>query len=57
MDMKVRAIAKEDNEVGLERYKLYKSAFSRINKAIKEEYYLEAITLVESILADRLESR
>jgi len=29
-------------------------AYSRINQAIKQEFYLEAITLSESILSDRL---
>jgi hypothetical protein len=32
----------------------YSFAFKRINHAIEEEFYLEAITLCESIISDRL---
>jgi len=29
-------------------------AFARINEAIKQEFYLEAVTLAESVISDRL---
>ncbi|XHX76228.1 MAG: hypothetical protein RBJ76_17510 [Stenomitos frigidus ULC029] len=43
-------------DVGQERYELYKSAFAWIKKAIDEGYYVEAISIVESLISDRLES-
>ena len=36
---------------------ILKETISRCNQAIKAGYYLEAITLMESLIADRLESR
>ncbi|MDP6396431.1 MAG: hypothetical protein QGI16_06850 [Candidatus Marinimicrobia bacterium] len=53
----IRAIAKKDNAIGKERYKLFAEVIERIQKAEKEGFYLEAIALLESIIADRLESR
>jgi len=44
-------------EEGSLRYELYKSAFERINESIEKGFYLEAIALIESLIADRLESR
>ena len=44
-------------EKGRQRYQIIRDAISRYNEAIKAGYYLEAITLVESLIADRLESR
>ena len=43
-------------EKGQKRYQLYKSAIDRYQKALKEGFYLEAITLMESLITDRLES-
>ncbi len=43
--------------VGIARYMLYKSAFERVAAAIERGYHLEAITLLESLLTDRMESR
>ncbi|PSB21190.1 hypothetical protein C7B65_04445 [Phormidesmis priestleyi ULC007] len=51
-----RAITALDNDIGQERYKLYKSSFSWIKKSIDDGYYLEAISIVESLITDRLES-
>lgn len=42
--------------IGKQRYSLYKNCFSQYNKAMATGYYLEAICLVESLIADRLES-
>jgi hypothetical protein len=39
------------------RQKLYREAISRIKNAIKHRYPLEAIALLESMIADRLEAR
>ena len=53
---KFRATIDEEG-VGMERYLLFKEGYRRISDAIQHAYYLEAITLIESMLADRLESR
>lgn len=52
-----RAIATPNAGVGLTRYQLYKKAWARILTAAEAGYCLEAITLLECILTDRLESR
>ncbi len=44
------------NNVSQERYELYKAAFSWIGKSIDEGYYVEAISILESLITDRLES-
>jgi len=53
----IRATAETHNKVGMQRYRTYKASISRINTSIENGYYLEAITLCESLIADRLESR
>lgn len=58
MDLtKTRAIASDDNDVGQKRHNLFSGVIGRINNAIKDGYYLEAITLEESIICDRFASR
>jgi hypothetical protein len=52
-----RAVATPGNGVGPARYHLYREAYAHANQAIKDRYYLEAIAVTESLLADRLESR
>ena len=42
--------------VGQSRYETYKATIERINKAMDSGFYVEAIALCESIIADRLES-
>ena len=54
---KTRAIASDDNDVGQKRNKLFKGVIGRINDAIENGYYLEAITLEESLICDRFASR
>lgn len=56
---KIRATAtrKKGSEVGMKRYQIIKEAIGHIKKSIENEYYLESITLCESLIADRLESR
>ena len=39
------------------RQELYRGATRKIKQAIENQYYIEAISLCESILADRLEAR
>ena len=51
-----RAITTTSNKIGQERYERYKSAFSWISHSILEGYYLEAVSIIESLLSDRLES-
>jgi hypothetical protein len=55
-DPRKRAISASDNDIGQERYALYKSSFAWVDKSIDEGYYLEAISIVESLVTDRLES-
>lgn len=38
------------------KYLSYREAFTRINKAINQSYFLEAITIEESIICDRIVS-
>jgi len=52
----IRAIA-NTKATGQKRFFLYKNAIEHIEKSIKDGYYLEAITLTESLVSDRLESR
>jgi hypothetical protein len=52
-----RALATTGTTVGRQRNDLYRSAWKRINEAIENGYHLEAITLIESLVSDRLESR
>ncbi len=54
---RIRATSTSDNTIGKERYELYKSAFSWIKKSIDSGFYIEAISITESLIADRLESR
>ena len=56
MSRKIRAIANNENISQL-RFQLYKKAHERINESIEKGFYLEAITLIESLISDRLESR
>lgn len=46
----------EDPQVGQDRYQLYKASIDQYQKALKDEYFLECITLMESLIKDRLES-
>ncbi len=38
----------------ISKYQSYKAAWARIRDAINDSYYLEAITICESIISDRL---
>lgn len=54
---RIRAIANAGTSVGKVRYNLYRPAYARIKESIDLGFYLEAITLIESLVSDRLESR
>lgn len=54
---KRRAVNLPGNPVGQQRHDLYTEAIDHIKNAIQKGFYLEAITLIESMIADRLESR
>lgn len=54
---RTRALATPGSPTGPRRFQLYKRAYSRINEAIQHGYNLEAITIIESLVSDRLESR
>lgn len=57
MITRIRAKAIPKTLVGKHRYGIYLNAYKRINEAIKAGFFLEAITLIESLLTDRFESR
>jgi hypothetical protein len=54
---KTRAKNLPENRVGMQRHDIYKQAYNHINRAMNEGFYLESITLIESMISDRLESR
>ena len=54
---RTRAVAIPGSDVGGVRYHLYRQAYTQINRALELGFYLEAITLVESLVTDRVESR
>ena len=57
MASKTRALAEEGTDVGEERRKLFAQAYGRISESMENGYFLEAITIIESLASDRLESR
>lgn len=54
---KKRAENLPDNQVGKQRHEIYKHAIVWVKIALAKGFNLEAITLVESLISDRLESR
>jgi hypothetical protein len=56
-DKSKRKINEPDNTVGSERKEYYKNCFEHISSAQKNGFWLEVITLCESMISDRLESR
>lgn len=54
---RTRAIAHPGSQTAAMRAAMYRAAYARITEATKAGFHLEAITIVESIVADRLESR
>ena len=45
------------NDVGKKRQAIYAAGVEQIKMAIAQDYALEAVTLCESLIADRLEAR
>jgi hypothetical protein len=54
---KIRAKNLPENRVGIQRHEIYKQAYEHISLAMEKGFYLESITLIESMISDRLESR
>jgi len=55
---KLRAVNRPDRPaVGKQRQDLYRCAYKRIKDAVEAGFMLEAITLCESVIADRMEAR
>jgi len=54
---RIRAVAGSDPSIGMRRYELYRKAWDQIESAEQNGFFLEAITLIESLISDRLESR
>jgi hypothetical protein len=52
----VRPRAGDGSSTGLERYRLIKASFAFVQQSIRNRHNLEAITVLESILTDRLGS-
>jgi hypothetical protein len=52
-----RALAQSGSVHGRVRHSLYSHAYARIKDALAHGFYLEAITLAESLVSDRLEHR
>jgi hypothetical protein len=57
MKQRKRALAITMSSVGQTRFNLYKEAYNRIRESMKQGFYLEAVTIIESLVSDRLESR
>lgn len=57
INMRTRAVATPGSANAKARAEMYKSAYSRIAESSKAGFHLEAITIIESLIADRLESR
>jgi uncharacterized protein (DUF342 family) len=53
---KVRVVGGKGSDAGLVRHELYKVAWERYNEAMSAGFYLEAITLVDSVITDRIEA-
>jgi hypothetical protein len=51
-----RPLAGGGSSLGDERYDLLRASFLHVQLALRDRYYIEAITVLESILADRLGS-
>lgn len=43
-------------EIGMAKSELFKQAFKRVDRAISLGFHLEAITIIESLICDRIET-
>jgi hypothetical protein len=57
MAKRERADISENPFIGQKRFELYKRAIQQFNEALEAGFFLEAITICESLITDRLESR
>ncbi|MFT5834628.1 MAG: hypothetical protein ACI97N_002268 [Cognaticolwellia sp.] len=57
MAKRERANASENISISKKRFELYKRAIQQFNQALEAGFFLEAITICESLITDRLESR
>jgi len=55
MQRKIRAVNEPGTDIGKRRHSFYTAAFKHITDPIDKGFYLEAITLIESVITDRLE--
>lgn len=55
-DKQHRPTISDDPRVGAARHNVYKGVIDYYHRAIKASFYIEAIALMESIMADRMES-
>ena len=53
---KVRVSGGKGSDAGAVRNELYKAAWVRYNEAMSAGFYLEAITIVDSLITDRIEA-
>ena len=53
---KVRVSGGKGSDAGAVRHELYKAAWARYNEAMSAGFYLEAITIVDSVITDRVEA-
>ena len=53
---KVRVVGGKGSDAGAVRNELYKVACTRYNEAMSAGFYLEAITIVDSVITDRIEA-
>ena len=53
---KVRVSGGKGSDAGAMRHELYKAAWVRYNEAMSAGFYLEAITIVDSVITDRIEA-
>lgn len=55
-NMRIRPDSTDNPQVGEFRHNLYKAVMAQYNKALKKGFYIESVSLIESITSDRLES-
>ena len=53
---KVRVSGGKGSDAGATRHELYKAAWERCNEAMSAGFYLEAITIIDSAITDRIEA-
>jgi len=53
---RIRKTVTDNPQVGEVRYNTYYASIERYQQALENKYYIECISLMESLIADRLES-